>query len=302
MDLCFSPVGDAFRIRARMFSGIINSTTMDYHHAWPAEALIGVADRFLEEIEFDTPELRNTISTHMAFCHVSIDEANTRVLAAERRNNYVTPTSFLGLIKFYKKLLGEKRGKIVDQINRLTIGLQTMDDTNKVVADLSIELDETMKIVEMEVEATGKLIAVVDAEAEEAAKEEAVAKVQEDATNEEAAKAQGVMDNATKALETAIPLIKEAEEAVNCLNKPAIDELKSFGSPSSAVLLVVKAILILYKQEKKNFAWDNGKKMMKDPNAFLIGLKSFNKEDIPDWVVKEMDTILLDPTYNFASM
>jgi len=148
LDLCFSPVGDAFRIRARMFPGIINSTTMDYHHAWPPEALIGVANRFLEEVEFDTEELRNTISTHMAFCHTSIDEANVRFLVNERRNNYVTPTSFLELIKFYKKLLNDKRGKIIDQIKRLEIGLQTMDDTNKVVADLSVELDETMKIVD----------------------------------------------------------------------------------------------------------------------------------------------------------
>lgn len=68
------------------------------------------------------------------------------------------------------------------------------------------------------------------------------------------------MDNATVALDAAIPLIKEAEEAVNCLNKPAIDELKSFGNPSEAVLLVVKAVLILYKNEKKNYAWDNGKR------------------------------------------
>jgi dynein heavy chain len=110
------------------------------------------------------------------------------------------------------------------------------------------------------------------------------------------------MDRATLALNDAIPLIKEAEEAVNCLNKPAIDELKSFGSPSAAVLLVVKAVLILYKNEKRNYAWDNGKKMMKDPNAFLAALKGFNKEDIPDWVIKEMDAILEDPSYNEATM
>jgi hypothetical protein len=44
----------------------------------------------------------------------------------------------------------------------------------------------------------------------------------------------------------------QAEEAVRCLNKPAIDELKSFGSPAAAVLLVVKTILTLYKGEKRN--------------------------------------------------
>jgi hypothetical protein len=46
-----------------------------------------------------------------------------------------------------------------------------MDDTNKVVADLQIELDETMKVVAEEIEATGKIITVVDEQSAEAAKE-----------------------------------------------------------------------------------------------------------------------------------
>jgi dynein heavy chain len=52
LALCFSPVGDAFRIRARMFPGIINCTTLDYFFDWPRDALINVAQRFLGEIEF----------------------------------------------------------------------------------------------------------------------------------------------------------------------------------------------------------------------------------------------------------
>jgi len=35
MNLCFSPVGDKFRIRSRMFPGLIGSTTIDYFHPWP---------------------------------------------------------------------------------------------------------------------------------------------------------------------------------------------------------------------------------------------------------------------------
>lgn len=38
-----------------------------------------------------------------------------------------------------------------------------MEDVNRVVADLAVELDDTMKVVEEEKEATGKLIAIVDA-------------------------------------------------------------------------------------------------------------------------------------------
>lgn len=62
LALCFSPVGDAFRIRARMFPGVINCTSMDWFHEWPREALIDVASRKLMEVEFPTDEIRNSIA------------------------------------------------------------------------------------------------------------------------------------------------------------------------------------------------------------------------------------------------
>ena len=48
--LCFSPVGDKFRIRARQFPGLVNCTMFDCFHGWPNEALVNVATRFLAEV------------------------------------------------------------------------------------------------------------------------------------------------------------------------------------------------------------------------------------------------------------
>jgi len=74
--LCFSPVGDAFRFRARKFPALINSTSIDWFHSWPRDALVGVANRFLEKIEFPSDEIRIAIANHMANVHLSIDAAN----------------------------------------------------------------------------------------------------------------------------------------------------------------------------------------------------------------------------------
>ena len=132
MALCFSPVGDAFRIRARMFPGLINSTTIDWFHPWPEDALIGVSQKFLEEVTtIPDQELKDKISNHMAFVHMSIAEANTAFRVQQRRNNYTTPTSFLELIKFYLKLLGDKTTRINDQIERLSNGLNIMNQTTE---------------------------------------------------------------------------------------------------------------------------------------------------------------------------
>jgi dynein heavy chain len=47
--LCFSPMGDAFRNRLRMFPALVNCTTIDWFSEWPAEALTNVGTRALTE-------------------------------------------------------------------------------------------------------------------------------------------------------------------------------------------------------------------------------------------------------------
>ena len=37
--LCFSPIGNKFRVRARQFPGLINECTVDWYMPWPEAAL-----------------------------------------------------------------------------------------------------------------------------------------------------------------------------------------------------------------------------------------------------------------------
>ena len=46
--LCMSPVGDNLRVNCRQFPSLINCTTIDWFHQWPAIALTEVAMKFLE--------------------------------------------------------------------------------------------------------------------------------------------------------------------------------------------------------------------------------------------------------------
>ena len=228
VGLCFSPVGDAFRFRARQFPGLINCTSIDWFHEWPEEALLGVAARFLAEIEFPTEELRTSIAQHMANVHLSIGAKNIEFRERLRRHNYTTPTSFLELISFYKGLLGAKRDKVQDQINRLEQGLAIMDNTNARVAMLKQELDVKMEDVEVEKEKTNVLIEEVGRESNIAEGEEKVAKEQEDATNLVANEAKATKAAADKELAAAIPAMEAAADAVNCLTPKAIQEFKSY--------------------------------------------------------------------------
>jgi len=92
--LCMSPVGETLRVRARKFPGLVNSSSIDYFHSWPEDALYNVASNFLKNIELPNEELRDSICKNMAETHISIGEANRRFRVQCRRFNYTTPKSF----------------------------------------------------------------------------------------------------------------------------------------------------------------------------------------------------------------
>lgn len=49
--LCFSPVGQKFRDRARKFPALFNECTIDWFLPWPEEALVSVAETFIKNFK-----------------------------------------------------------------------------------------------------------------------------------------------------------------------------------------------------------------------------------------------------------
>ena len=181
----------------------------------------------------------------------------------EKRYNYVTPTSFLELISFYKSLLAERRREMSNQIERLATGLQTLKNTNKDVTalkeDLKIKMvDVNKKKAECDVflEKMGEQRAIAEGE-QDAAK---VVQGRADAAAQDARK---IEESAASDLAVAQPALDAAKDAVNCLDKASVTELKSFAKPPSGVDKVTDALLILVKGAgKKGLGWDPAKKMM----------------------------------------
>ncbi len=102
--------------------------------------MIDVGRRFISDIELPTPELYDALAQKMAAVHVSIDKANKKFLAKERRYNYTTPKSFLELISFYKKLV-EKILQRETQTICLDNGLEALAETTAQVETVRAELE-----------------------------------------------------------------------------------------------------------------------------------------------------------------
>ncbi|RYG70338.1 hypothetical protein EON64_00425, partial [archaeon] len=296
--LCFSPVGDIFRVRARRFPALIMSTAIDFFHPWPREALISVAFKFLGEVDLPTSDIRDQLAVHMAEEHLSVTERSKRYYESQGRFNYVTPKSYLELISFYKGLLNSKRQDVLKLIDRLDMGLSTLRKTAADVAELQINLTHRLALVAEKQVATNQLL-------EEIGVQRADADVQNELANGEAAKASIATEEAARIetqaeseLAMAKPAMEAAKDAVDCLSKNMLTELKSLSSPPSGVDLVTSACLILIEKEYKNFKWDRAKKMMANVDQFKQRLQNYRGEDMTEDEIKRLEPFLSNEAFD----
>ena len=140
MSLCFSPVGDAFRNRAKKFPALINNTVIDFFHEWPYDALLSVADKFLAETEMPSDEVRQSIVKFMPYSFNIVGKYSKQIKEVERRFVYTTPKSFLELVKLFKGMLEKKSTYLEDEKSKFEIGVGKLMTTEEAVAVIEQEL------------------------------------------------------------------------------------------------------------------------------------------------------------------
>lgn len=282
--LCFSPVGDSFRVRARQFPALVNCTVFDWFHPWPQDALVNVARRFLADVPDLSDTLRESVAQHMAFAHQSVTVASRKYHEMFRRHNYTTPKSYLELISLYKQLLEKRRSQLAQAKLRLESGVDKITSASCAVEELQKNLQEEQTIVEEKkattqalIESIGQEKGKVDEEVEKSRDdEEAAAALQTEVTS--------FQEECSRDLSAAEPIIQEAEAALNSLDKASLGELKSFGSPAAEIVQVLGACMVLCASGgniPKDLSWNAGKKFMGNVDAFLKSLLNFDKDNIP---------------------
>ncbi len=246
--LCFSPVGDVFRTRARRFPGLINCTSIDYFHPWPRDALVRVASIFLENIDLGSDAIKQNIALHMMEEHMTVSSCSLEYHEVKRRYNYVTPKSYLELIGFFKFILDQKRSEVQWKIDRLDVGLSTLRKTVSDVAELQADLKTTMVKVEEKKTATDELLAEMKVQKSDAEKQQEMANIEAEKAATASTEATAIEKQAEGELAEAEPAMKAAAEAVDCLSKTMLTELKSLAKPPAGVDKVTKIVLILVEK------------------------------------------------------
>ncbi|XP_028407226.1 dynein heavy chain 3, axonemal-like [Dendronephthya gigantea] len=305
--LTMSPIGDAFRNRLRKFPSLINCCTIDWFQAWPEDALEMVANKFLDDVEMSY-NVRKEVVLICKYIHEGVRSLSEKYYEILRRRCYVTPTSYLELIKTFKSLLGKKRMQLLTLRNRYLVGLEKLEFAAAQVTVMQQELTELQPELIQTSKETENLISKIGEETEEVAAKKKIVEADEATANAAASEAQALKDECEEQLSVAMPALHSAIAALNTLKQADITMVKSMANPPAGVKIVMEAICILkgVKPEKKVDAngkhfedyWASSKKLLGDLK-FLENLKDFDKDNIPPPVIKKIrEKYVSNPTFD----
>nr|XP_057923809.1 dynein axonemal heavy chain 2 isoform X2 [Doryrhamphus excisus] len=292
--LCMSPVGDPFRNRILQYPALVNCTTIDWFCEWPKDALLEVAERYLEGLDLGSAEGSATkVASIFVTTHQSVVEMSHRMKVELRRHNYVTPTNYLELVTGYKKLLGEKRTELGEQVTKLQNGLFKISDTGEKVAAMTVQLEEANKQVADYQKECDEYLTVIVQQTREADTQQKTVSAKKEKIAAEEMQCKALAENALRELDEALPALDEATKALESLNKKDMTEIKSYGRPPALVEKVMQAVMTLLNKEP---TWAEAKRQLGEAN-FIKTLINFDKDNISDRVLKRIGNYCRQPDF-----
>ncbi|XP_063282706.1 dynein axonemal heavy chain 1 [Pelobates fuscus] len=313
--LCMSPIGEVFRARLRQFPALVTCCTIDWFNEWPEDALESVASSFLVEIpELDSKE--SSVSGMIKMCvemHQSVAVKSKQYLAELSRHNYITPKSYLELLGIYSKLIGKKVMEIKTAKNRMKSGLDKLLHTAEDVAKMQEELETMRPLLEEAAQDTVITMQKIEEDTVVAEATRQSVQVEEAKATEKARMAQEIAADAQKDLDEALPALDAALASLKSLNKNDVTEVRAMQRPPEGVKLVIEAVCIMKGIKPKKIAgdkpgsriddyWEPGKGLLQDPGKFLEGLFKYDKDNIPDAVIKAIQPYIDNEEFQPAAI
>ena len=201
-----------------------------------------------------------------------------------KRKVYNTPKSYLDQINLYITILEKKREENSIVRNKLKDGLDKLINTNKLIADLKIQLTDLQPKLEEQTIKTEKFLTQLAIDSEIANEKEKTVEQETELVNIQATEIKKVADEAQTELDKAIPVLREAEEALKTINKQDLAEIRTFVNPPDAVRLVLEAVCILLGEKTD---WANAKSAVLTDINFLEKLNTYDRNNIPDSIARD---------------
>mmetsp|Transcript_18662 Transcript_18662/g.41434 ORF Transcript_18662/g.41434 Transcript_18662/m.41434 type:complete len:1758 (-) Transcript_18662:2744-8017(-) len=299
--LCFSPVGDAFRTRLRMFPSLVTCCSIDWFSEWPPDALYSVAHQQMTVEDLGLGDKLDFYLQMFSDVHKSVESASDSFYQELQRKCYATPTSFLELLNAFKKVLGDLRNSVGRQRKRYQSGLDKLAEAEVIVAHLEDDIKAMQPVIEQTSKDVAHMLVVIEGDKETAAITKAEVEVVKNEAASVAASAKAIKDDAQAELDAAMPALEVAVQSLKKLKLAHVQEVKVLANPPAGVRLTMEVVCVMFgiKPVKKPDPERPGKKIddywqaardgpLADPRKFLEDLLEFDKDNIPEEVIRKV--------------
>ncbi|CCW70907.1 unnamed protein product [Phytomonas sp. Hart1] len=244
--LCFSPVGERFRTRARKFPALVSSCVINWFFPWPKQALLDVSSRTIKNFNAATdPKTKTALVELMAEIHTLMLERSEEYLLRYRRSVYSTPKSYLSFIDSFTTVYEKKYCELNEEAMKINSGLKKLHQAAEDVRVMRTQLQEKELLLSNKRKETEVLVKEIEIHTAEAEKKRAeVEIVKESVANDAAIVAQGEAE-AKKDLEAAEPALLEAIESLNSITSQDFVMLKKLANPPALIKRIFDAVSVL---------------------------------------------------------
>ena len=139
----------------------MSNTNIDWFVEWPNEALKEVAVRFLQNVDLGGSDRVEMMADMFVMIHDTTHQASKRLRETLKRYNYVTPSSYLDLVRGYNALLDSKRSELYEQRDKLKNGMSKLEETklsvDRMTQDLKVK-EEALRVKAAEVDSAMQII------------------------------------------------------------------------------------------------------------------------------------------------
>eukprot|EP01119_Soliformovum_irregulare_P017766 TRINITY_DN5330_c0_g1_i3.p1 TRINITY_DN5330_c0_g1~~TRINITY_DN5330_c0_g1_i3.p1 ORF type:complete len:3685 (-),score=1128.16 TRINITY_DN5330_c0_g1_i3:1844-12898(-) len=301
--LCLDPTNSQFKQRIRMFPSLVSRCTIDWYTAWGSDALKAVARHTLSTKLVKSEQY--TIEQIVEVC-VYIHQTMVRYGKSFRRDTrraiYVTPNKFQSLLTQVQNLTLRKRNQIENLIARLSSGLDKLQEVARKVAELQINLEATVPVLEKTSEQMETLMKVLTENREEAANTKQMVEMEESMASQEAQEAKNLAESAEAQLAEALPALEIATKSLNKISRKDVTEIKSFAAPPPGMLAVIEALcMLLGRKAKKDDYWAEARIMFNEPH-FIQKLLDFNIDNVKEETILKLKPYINDPSFTPAAV
>ncbi|KAL7306450.1 hypothetical protein TKK_0001865 [Trichogramma kaykai] len=300
--LCFSPIGEAFRMRLRMYPSLVNCCTIDWFQIWPEEALEQVALKSTTSINVDEDVRVNSVIACKYF-HTCAKELSEKFYKLLGRKTYITSAAFLDLIKVFGMLMKEKQDEVTLAKERYVGGLEKLEFAAEQVAQMQVTLTSLQPELQKSAKLTEETMKIIERENLSVEKATKVVKKEEDAAQDQAKVAGALKAECEADLAEALPVLEEAIAALNTLKPADITLVKSMKNPPEGVKLVMAAVCVMLNVQPDRVTdpntgkkvleyWAPSKRILSDMK-FLDYLREYDKDNIPNSTMQTIKKVYL---------